>query len=141
MSLRKALRNGPLLLDGGMGSLLQAEGLRPGEAPETWNLSHPERITAIHRAYYEAGSQLVLANTFGVHPLRYSPAECGNMIRAGIACVKAARREAGGGKDRYIGMDLGPCGKLLRPLGTVEFEEAVGYYAEVVRIGAECGAD
>lgn len=141
MSLREALKAGPFLLDGGMGSLLQAEGLRPGEAPERWNLSHPEKITAIHRAYYEAGSQLVLANTFGVHPLRYSREECAAMIRVGIACVKAARQEAGGGKDRYVGMDLGPCGKLLRPLGTVGFEEAVGYYAEVIRMGVECGAD
>ena len=70
MSFSELMKKGPLFLDGGMGSLLQAQGLMPGEAPETWNLTHPEKITAIHRAYYEAGSHLVMANTFGVHPLR-----------------------------------------------------------------------
>ena len=56
MNFMELLNRGPFFLDGGMGSLLQAQGLMPGEAPETWNLSHPEIITAIHRAYYEAGS-------------------------------------------------------------------------------------
>ena len=141
MSLAELMRSGFLLLDGGMGSLLQAQGLRPGEAPETWNLSHPERISAVHRAYYEAGSHLVMANTFGVHPLRYSPGECGQMIRAAVDCVKKAREEARSGQEKYIGLDVGPCGKLLKPLGTVDFEEAVGYYAQVVRMGAACGVD
>ena len=141
MSFSELLRKGPLFLDGGMGSLLQAQGLMPGEAPETWNLSHPEIITAIHRAYYEAGSHLVMANTFGVHPLRYPPEECERMIRAAVGCAKAARDQAGGGQEKYIGLDMGPCGKLLKPLGTVEFEDAVGFYAQIVRMGAECGID
>jgi 5-methyltetrahydrofolate--homocysteine methyltransferase len=138
MSLTELMKKGPLFLDGGMGSLLQAQGLMPGEAPETWNLTHPEKITAIHRAYYEAGSQLVMANTFGVHPLRYSLDECERMIRAAINCVKAAREEK---EERFIGLDVGPCGKLLKPLGTVDFEEAVGYYAQIIRMGAGNGAD
>ena len=70
MSLLELLRTGPFFLDGGTGTLLQAAGLQPGEAPETWNLSHPDVITGIHRAYFEAGSQMVMCNTFGVHPLR-----------------------------------------------------------------------
>ena len=70
MTLLESLRTGPFFLDGGMGTLLQAAGLRPGEAPETWSLSHPDVITGIHRNYYETGSQMVLTNTFGVHPLR-----------------------------------------------------------------------
>ena len=141
MSFFELLRTGPFFLDGGMGSLLQAQGLMPGEAPETWNLTHPEKITAIHRAYYEAGSHLVMANTFGVHPLRYLPEECERMIRAAVACVDRARREIQNGEEKFIGLDVGPCGKLLKPLGTVDFEEAVGYYAQIVRIGVECGAD
>ena len=141
MSFSELMRTGPLFLDGGMGSLLQAQGLQPGEAPEIWNLTHPDRITAIHRAYYEAGSHLVMANTFGVHPLRYSIAECGRMLRAAVSCVKTARDQAEGGQEKFIGLDMGPCGKLLKPLGTVDFEEAVGYYAQIVRIGAECGVD
>ena len=141
MSFSELMRKGPLFLDGGMGSLLQAQGLLPGEAPETWNLTHPERITAIHRAYYEAGSHLVMANSFGVHPLRYPVEECEKMIRAAVDCVKAARDQAESGQEKYIGLDMGPCGKLLKPLGTVDFEEAVGYYARIVRMGAACGVD
>ncbi len=141
MSFSELMKKGPLFLDGGMGSLLQAQGLMPGEAPETWNLTHPEKITAIHRAYYEAGSHLVMANTFGVHPLRYPVEECEKMLRAAVDCVKAAREQAKAGQEKFIGLDMGPCGKLLKPLGTVEFEEAVGYYAQIVRMGAECGVD
>jgi len=138
MSLSELMKRGPLFLDGGMGSLLQAQGLMPGEAPETWNLTHPEKITAIHRAYYEAGSHLVMANTFGVHPMRYPIDECERMIRAAVNCVKAAREET---EEKFIGLDVGPCGKLLKPLGTVDFEEAVGYYAQIVRMGVESGVD
>ena len=141
MNLSELMKTGPLFLDGGMGSVLQAQGLKPGEAPEAWNLAQPEKIIAVHRAYYEAGSHLVMANTFGVHPLRYPPEECERMIRAAVDCVKAARNQAGGGEECFIGLDVGPCGKLLKPLGTVGFEEAVGYYAQVVRMGAECGVD
>ena len=65
-----------LYLDGGMGTLLQARGLVPGQLPEGWNLSHPEVITAIHRAYYDAGSHVVNTNTFGANRLKFSPAEC-----------------------------------------------------------------
>ena len=155
MSLSELMKRGPLFLDGGMGSLLQAQGLMPGEAPETWNLTHPEKITAIHRAYYEAGSHLVMANTFGVHPMRYPIDECERMIRAAVNCVKEAREESRttphppasghlpleGKAERFIGLDVGPCGKLLKPLGTVDFEEAVGYYAQIVRMGVESGVD
>lgn len=141
MSLRELLKTGPFYLDGGMGSLLQARGLKPGEAPEAWNLSRSEEITAIHRAYYEAGSHLVMTNTFGVHPQRYSPEDCEKMIRAAVACAEKARTEARAGQEKFIGLDLGPCGKLLRPLGTLAFEEAVRGFALVIRIGAACGVD
>ena len=141
MSFRELLNKGPFFLDGGMGTLLQAQGLKPGEAPETWNLTHPDQITAIHRAYYEAGTNMVAANTFGVHPQRYSLADCEQMIRAAVACADKARREANCDHEMFIGLDIGPCGKLLKPLGPLDFEEAVRGFAEVVRIGAACGVD
>ena len=141
MRLTDLLRTGPFFLDGGMGTLLQAAGLRPGEAPETWSLSHPDVITGIHRAYYEAGSHMVLTNTFGVHPLRYPISECEAMIRAAVNCAKAARDTCGASGKRFVGLDIGPCGRLLKPLGTLDFEEAVGYFAQIVRIGAACGVD
>ena len=141
MSFRELLNKGPFFLDGGMGTLLQAQGLKPGEAPETWNLTHPDRITAIHRAYYEAGTNMVAANTFGVHPQRYDLAACEEMIRAAVACADRARREANCGHEMFIGLDIGPCGKLLKPLGPLDFEEAVSGFAAVIRMGAACGVD
>ena len=141
MSFMELLRKGPFYLDGGFGTLLQQAGLKPGEAPERWNLTHPDQVTAIHRAYYEAGSHMVAANTFGVHPQRYSVSECEAMIRAAVACADKARREARGAQEKFIALDVGPCGKLLKPLGTLEFEEAVSGFAEVIRIGAACGVD
>ena len=141
MSFMELLKKGPFFLDGGMGTLLQKEGLKPGETPESWNLTHPDQVTAIHRAYYEAGSHMVAANTFGVHPQRYSIEDCEKMIRAAVACADRARKEAKAPQEKFIGLDLGPCGKLLRPLGTLEFEDAVKGYAEVIRIGAACGVD
>ena len=141
MSFRELLNQGLFFLDGGMGTLLQAEGLKPGEAPEAWNLTHPEQVTAIHRAYYEAGSHMVAANTFGVHPQRYDLSMCEEMIRAAVACADRARQEANCGHEMFIGLDIGPCGKLLKPLGTLDFEEAVSGFAEVIRIGAACGVD
>ena len=92
MNIRERLGKELLFLDGGMGTLLQAEGLAPGELPETWNIEHPEKVEAIHRRYYEAGSDVVLANTFGAnvckfHDDRYTVEE---VIRAGIANAKRA---------------------------------------------------
>lgn len=141
MKLKELLQKGPFFLDGGMGTLLQARGLKPGEAPEKWGMSHPDVITDIQRSYYEAGSDMVLTNTFGVHPLRYSVEECGEMVRTAIDCADKARKAISDGKERFIALDLGPCGKLLKPLGNLDFEEAVQGFAEVVRFGVKYGAD
>ena len=141
MTFTELLQKGPFFLDGGFGTLLQAAGLKPGEAPESWNLSHPDEVAAIHRAYYEAGSHMVACNTFGVHPERYSVAECEEMIRAAVACAEKARREADAPQEKFIALDVGPCGKLLKPLGPLDFEDAVKGFAEIVKIGAACGVD
>ena len=136
MTFRELLAKGPFYLDGGFGTLLQQAGLKPGEAPESWNLTHPDQVAAIHKAYYEAGSNMVATNTFGVHPQRYTVQECEEMIRAAVRCAEKARREAAGEQEKFIALDVGPCGKLLKPLGPLGFEEAVSGFAEVVRIGA-----
>ena len=141
MKLKELLQKGPFFLDGGMGTLLQARGLKPGEAPERWGMSHPDVITDIQQSYYEAGSDMVLSNTFGVHPLRYDLAECEEMVRTAIGCADQARKAISDGKERFIALDIGPCGKLLKPLGNLYFEEAVQDFAEVVRLGVKYGAD
>ena len=141
MKLKELLQKGPFFLDGGMGTLLQAKGLKPGEAPERWGMTHPDVITDIQREYYDAGSDMVLTNTFGVHPLRYDLAECEKMVRTAIGCADQARKGINDGKERFIALDIGPCGKLLKPLGDLGFEEAVQGFAEVVRLGVKYGAD
>lgn len=126
-----------LFFDGGMGSLLQERGLEQGELPETWNLKKPEELIRIHREYLEAGADIVLANTFGANRFKYDNLD--EIIAAGIANAKTAVRESG--EKAYVALDMGPTGKLLRPMGTLDFEEAVSVYAEVVRAGEKAGAD
>ena len=126
-----------LFFDGGMGSLLQERGLKQGELPETWNLKKPEELIRIHREYLEAGADIVLANTFGANRFKYDNLD--EIIAAGIANAKTAVRESG--KKAYVALDMGPTGKLLKPMGTLDFEAAVSVYAEVVRAGEKAGAD
>ncbi len=125
-----------LYLDGGMGTLLQAMGLQPGEKPELWNINHPERIINTHRAYFEAGSNVVLSNTFGINREKFSNYE--ELIEAAIKCAKIA---ADGKPERFVAFDMGPLGKLLEPLGAMPFEEAVSIFADNVKVAAKCGAD
>ena len=139
MTFLEAINQRRLFCDGGTGTILQAQGLKAGELPETWNLSHPEKITAIHRAYLDAGSNIITANTFGANALKY-PENLRDIITAAVSCAKEARA-ASGRPDVYIALDLGPTGKLLKPMGDLDFEKAVSLFAETARIGAEAGAD
>ena len=141
MNILDFMRENLLLLDGGMGTLLQAEGLAPGEHPETWNLTHPEVITAIHKAYYDAGSNVVNTNTFGANLLNFSREELGKIIPAAVENAKRARETSVGTQEKFIALDVGPTGKLLKPLGTLDFEDAVAIFAETIRIGVSCGVD
>lgn len=124
-----------ILLDGGMGTMLH---LTAGEIPEALNLSDPERIAAVHRAYYAAGSQILYANTFGANRLKLAdtdldPAAC---IRAAIRIAKEATNGAA-----CVALDVGPTGQLLQPNGMLSFEEAYACYREVIIAGTEAGAD
>ena len=92
MDFREFLANNVVRLDGGMGTLLQAEGLLPGELPERWCLTHPDKVRAIHRAYFEAGSHVVATNTFGANLLKYDEAELDAIIGAAVACARAATK-------------------------------------------------
>lgn len=139
MGIRNKLKNSRIILDGGMGTLLQEMGLKPGESPEVWNLTNPEKITRIHKEYYIAGSDVVNTNTFGVNPLKYDDKMVEEMVAAAFACADIARKEAGG--EKYIALDIGPTGRLLKPLGDLPFEEAVAAFAKVVSEGVKNGAD
>ena len=144
MDILSLIRTRLVFADGGMGSLLQARGLGPGEIPEEWNLSHPDEIVAVHRAYFEAGSDFVLSNTFGANPVKLAGEgaahSCVELVAAAVANARRARDEAGGG-ERFVALDIGPTGRLLAPLGDLDFEDAVAAFAEQVRAGAAAGAD
>ena len=128
-----------IILDGGMGTQLQALGLPLGQAPEVWNLTEPEKVTAVQARYVEAGSRVLYTNTFGVNRLKagrtgYTVQE---LVAAGVRCA----RSAANGKDVRVALDIGPLGQMLEPLGTLRFEEAYDIFREIVAAGRDEGAD
>ncbi len=141
MRITDYLKENILVLDGGMGTLLQARGLLAGELPEKWNVTHPEEITSIHRAYFDAGSNVVSTNTFGASSLKYSDCELEEIISAAFESAKRARDESVGTQEKWIALDLGPTGRMLAPYGNLGFEEAVEIFAKTVRLGAKYGCD
>ncbi|MBE6584819.1 MAG: homocysteine methyltransferase [Ruminococcaceae bacterium] len=141
MKILDYLKQNKLYLDGGMGTLLHARGLAMGELPESWNLSHPDVITDIHRAYYDAGSNVVSTNTFGANSLKFSHVELEAIICAAFDNAKRARDTSSNKGEKFIALDIGPSGKLLKPFGDLDFEDAVSLFSEVVRLGKKYGAD
>ena len=139
MKVLDYLKENLLILDGGMGTLLQSAGLPAGALPERWNVTHPEVIRKIHSDYYAAGSNVVSTNTFGANLLKFSPDELDEIISAAVENAKAAREGFDG--ERFIALDIGPTGKLLKPYGDLDFEDAVSIFAESVRLGVKYGVD
>lgn len=121
-----------VLTDGAMGTMLMNAGLEHGESPERWNVEHPDRIRAVHEAYIEAGSQIVLSNTFGGSPFRLKLHKLTDRVaelnRAGAEIVRSAADAA----DRRViaAGSMGPSGELMQPLGTLTFDEARDGFAE-----------
>lgn len=142
MDFRSFLKDNFVILDGGMGSLLQAKGLKPGELPERWNVSHPDVIKEIQTAYFDAGSNVVNTNTFGANIFAYSDRdELKQVVEAAIDNAYAAARESAGTQEKFVSLDVGPLGQLLKPLGNLDFEDAVNAFKEQIKIGADKGVD
>ena len=127
-----------VFFDGGMGTLLQARGLEAGELPENWNLEHPDIIRELHRDYLNAGADIILSNTFGANSLKF-PDNLEEIVTKGVQNAKKAVEETGG--NGYVALDIGPTGKLLKPLSTLDFEDAVSIFARTIKAGAAAGAD
>ena len=124
-----------LVFDGAMGTMLQNAGLKAGELPELLNFSHPEVVEGVHRAYVEAGADVVTANTFGANAHKLGDAaNVEDVFAAGVACA----RKSGA---RYVAADIGPIGALLKPLGTMDFDEAYDLFAQQARAAQAAGAD
>ena len=142
MNFKEFLQENIVLLDGGMGTMLQEAGLPAGERPERWNLSRPDAIKEIHRSYFDAGSNVVLTNTFGANPFSFpDQKELTQIITSAVRNARTAAKESAAPQQKFVALDIGPTGKLLSPFGTLDFEDAVAAFAAAVRIGAEAGAD
>ena len=124
-----------LFFDGGTGTVLQEMGLKPGELPETWNIKHPDRIVQLHYNYFAAGSNIVNTNTFGAFITKF-PLELERMIAAAIENANAAREkvlEENPDGNYFIAFDIGSCGKLLKPMGDLDFEDCVNLFKKTFR--------
>ena len=141
MNIRDFIKNNIVYLDGGMGTLLQKSGLQPGELPERWNISHPEVIKEIHKSYYDSGSNIVNTNTFGANSLKFDADELSEIIYHAVKNADEARKSSSGKQEKFIALDVGPTGKLLKPLGDLDFEDAVKAFAEVISLGVKYGVD
>ena len=141
MTFRDFLKKNIVILDGGMGTLLEKRGIKPGEKCEEWNLTHPEEIYQVHKAYFDAGSNVVNTNTFGANILKFDEEKLNEIVRSAVVLAKRARDDSTSSKEKFIALDIGPTGKMLKPFGDLDFERAVEVFAHTVRIGVSCGVD
>lgn len=137
MNILEKIKASITYFDGGFGTMLQQRGLAPGELPELWNISHSDVITDIHRQYLQSGCNIVTTNTFGANRFKFSNLE--EIITAAVNNAKQAVSEFDG--DRYIAYDIGSLGKMLKPLGDLDFEDAVAAFADGIKIAAKSGVD
>jgi 5-methyltetrahydrofolate--homocysteine methyltransferase len=137
------LENGYILADGAMGTMLFASGLEHGGAPELWNVEEPERVTAVHKAYIEAGSRLLLTNTFGGSRLRLNLHSLEKRVtELNIAAARNLRAAVvDSGVNALVAGDIGPSGGLLEPLGEMKYEDAVDAFYEQATALIEGGVD
>lgn len=141
VKITEFIKKNTVILDGGMGTMLQKAGLPLGVMPESWNIAHPDVVCGIHRAYLESGSNVISTNTFGANTLKFSPSELDAVICAAVKNARDAVKESGGKQKKWIALDIGPTGRMLKPLGDLDFEDAVSVFAETVRLGVKYGVD
>lgn len=147
-NLRDLLGKQILFLDGASGSILQSWGLKPGELPETWNYKKPEKIVQLGYNYFSAGSNIIYTNTFGAYKTKFG-LDLKKIVHGGVKCAKEAREKwiseckANGNvaQDCFIALDIGPCGKLLKPMGDLDFEDAVDIFRTTIDFGLEADVD
>lgn len=129
-----------LITDGAMGTLLMAKGLEPGSPPEEWNAVHPQWVADVHRAYVAAGSQIVLTNTFGGSRIRLAREGLSDRMEEFSRAGAALALEAAAGRA-YVAGDIGPCGEMMEPMGSLTYAEAAENFARQARVLAKSGVD
>lgn len=138
MNTAEKIRNSIVVFDGAFGTELQKRGLKPGEHPEEWNITHKKEVIEVHKNYIEAGADIINSNTFGANRLNFA-GRTEEIIFAAVKNAKQAVKESG--KECYVTLDIGSLGKLLKPTGDLEFEDAVEIFKEIVIAGDNAGAD
>ncbi len=138
---RALLKSEYIVLDGAMGTMLQAAGMKIGEIPEILNIENPQLLISIHEKYLNAGADIIYTNTFGANS--YKLLDCGysveELVTAGVENAKKAVQNVK--PEALVALDIGPIGQLLEPTGTLCFEEAYEMYVEIVEAGSKAGAD
>ena len=143
-TLKNLLGKTPLFFDGGTGTILQSKGLKPGELPETWNLKHPDIITQLHYDYFMAGANIIKSNTFGAFITKY-PTNIKKIITAALENANNARKKAakdikaktGTTPDLFVSFDISSTGKLLKPMGDLDFEDCIKLYKKTFKTAFE----
>lgn len=129
-----------ILFDGAMGTMLMAAGLERGQVPESWNMERPDVVREIHSRYFDAGSDVVHTNTFGGNPLKLSERGLKEwMVEINLAAVRIAREACPGG--RFVAGDMGPTGRIMKPLGDLSPEEAEEVFRQQAEALVEGGVD
>lgn len=143
MSILELLKNRIIFFDGGTGTLLQEKGLQAGELPELWNIEKKQILIEIHKNYFEAGSDIVLTNTFGANCIKLQGISYSieQIITAAVENAKQAAKQCCHNKKGYVALDIGPTGKLLQPLGDLSFEAAYEAFQQMAVAGEKAGAD
>lgn len=141
MNFKDKLGSRLLFFDGAMGTILQSRGLEPGEIPELWNMTHEDIISDIHKSYLDAGCDIIKSNTFGANRFKLSHTDYSleEVVTKGIEIAKRAVLQSG--KTAYTALDIGSLGKLLKPLGDLEFDAAYDAFSEICIAGEKVGAD
>ena len=146
MEFRDLLGKKLLFFDGGMGTMLQARGLQPGDIPEYWNIEHPDKIASVHYDYCMAGANVISTNTFGANPVKF-PQNQYTTEQVVTAAVKIGKdvqkrmKDQHGRDDIYIITSVGPTGKLLKPLGDLSFDDAYEGFKTVMVAAEKAGSD
>ncbi|MDI3309997.1 MAG: homocysteine S-methyltransferase family protein [Thermoanaerobacterium sp.] len=133
------LKNSAIVFDGAMGTMLQKKGLKTGECPEYYNLSHPDIVYEIHKSYIDAGADVIETNTFGANRIKLKSYNLSDKLPEIVkSAVQIARKAAG---DKAVALSMGPIGELMEPFGKLTFDEAYNAFAEVAVEGKKAGAD
>lgn len=141
MSFKEYTERNFVFFDGAFGTMLQKLGMKPGEHTEVWNLTHKDEVKKVHEQYLKAGCNVITTNTFGANPLKYDHDTLREMITSAVDSARQAANAYQNERHVFVALDIGPTGRMLKPYGDLDFEDAVQSFAECVRIGVENGVD